>query len=226
MYNLQEMNLRVISRALLSLLWLSTFATALVWIMADNPPFDPEPVTVVLGLMSTAVTALLSEYSSRLEQESFSPAYALAYGYVNNFLEPVLTQLVKQRGSGVTMYVYIPEKLAELQPRSIDRTMALIREKHFRDEVVNLEFAEGRARDVLFIQQVGGSQAFFDFPSTLLTLNSFIDYKVKTMRSPSAEKRDEWGSRYIKKFQETVSTLAEEKGVLNHVRFIDKHLKF
>jgi hypothetical protein len=220
------MNLKRISKLLLALLWTSTLATALVWILVDNPPFDPEPVTVVLGLMSTATTALLSEYASRLEQESFSPAFALAYGYVNNFVEPVLTQLIKQHKLDVLLYIYIPEKLAELEPRSIDRIMAHIRERNFNDEVVNLEFAEGRARDILSIRQSANNPVYFDFPNTLLTLNSFIDYKLNTARKPSHDARDLLGRQYIGKFRDTVKEITDAKGLSSHIRFISKDLIF
>jgi RsiW-degrading membrane proteinase PrsW (M82 family) len=70
------MKLQFISKALVVLLWLSTLAVALCWLFWKEAPFDPEPITVVLGLISTAVTALVSEFGSRLEEEEFSLPYA------------------------------------------------------------------------------------------------------------------------------------------------------
>lgn len=220
------MSLKRISQIVLALLWLSTLTTALLWAFAENPPFDPEPITVILGLLSTATTALLTEYASRLEQESFSPAYALAHGYMNNFIEPVITQLLRTYSSSLLLYIYVPEKLSELEPRSIDRIMARIREKNFSDKIVNLEFAEGRARDVLSIQKIDGQSVFFDFPSTLLTLSSFLDYKMKLAKNPSPENRELWAKQYIAKFRGTVQEIMTEKGLSQHIRFIDKDLNF
>src|SRR5436190_14862860 len=107
------MAIRILSKLLMWLLWLSTLGVALCWLFWKNAPFEPEPITVVLGLISTAVTALLSEFDSRLQKEEYSLPYALAYGYVNNFLEPLITQLLKNAEVGSVsprLYVYLPEK--------------------------------------------------------------------------------------------------------------------
>jgi hypothetical protein len=42
------------------LLWLATFGVAICWIFWKDAPFDPESITVVLGLFSTAGLRLSS----------------------------------------------------------------------------------------------------------------------------------------------------------------------
>ena len=123
------MNIKLITRIVLALLWLSTFVAALVWAFVKNPPFEPEPVTVLLGLISGAITGLLNEYSQRLSKEEFSTSYALAYGYVNNFLEPAITELLK-KNSQLRFYIYLPERLIELEPKQIERTIIKMKEKN------------------------------------------------------------------------------------------------
>ena len=81
------------------ILWLSTLICAVFWATGVPMPFEPEPVTVILGLVSAALTGLVSEYADALEKEEYSVSYALAYGYVINFLEPVITTILKKNNT-------------------------------------------------------------------------------------------------------------------------------
>jgi hypothetical protein len=223
------MRLKILSKALTITLWASTLVVALCWLFWKEAPFDPEPITVVLGLLSTAVTALLAEYGNRLEQEEFSLPYALAYGYINNFIEPLITQLLRTAKPPVQpkVYIYIPQNLSELSAGNIDRTLAHMRLRNFRDEVVNLELKEGRARDILTIQTADNRQVYFDFPNTLLSLNSLIDYKLESGRNQFSDKaREEMAAAYILKFREIVNELVHKKNLAPYVFFVDKELNF
>lgn len=224
------MKIQSASRVLIALLWLSTLVVAICWVFWKNPPFDPEPITVVIGLISTAVTALLSEFGSRLQEEEFSLPYALAYGYVNNFVEPLISQLLKNIPLGSPtprLYIYIPAKLAELEPRNVERVIGRIRMKNFEDKVINLEFQEGRARDVLTVTQSNNQRVYFDFPNTLLSLNSLIDYKMESRRNRFSDSiREEMAKDYIVKFRQVIERLVEAKDLKAYVFFIDKDLFF
>ena len=170
------MKLQFVSKVVIALLWLATLTVAFCWIFWKDAPFDPEPITVVIGLISTAVTALLNEFDSRLEEEEFSLPYALAYGYVNNFVEPLISQLLKNIPLGSPtprLYIYIPQKLSELEPRNIERVIGRIRMKNFEDKVINLDFKEGRARDVLTVTQSNNQRVYFDFSNTFYSNRSF-----------------------------------------------------
>jgi hypothetical protein len=224
------MKIQNISKFLIGILWFSTFMVAICWVFWKNPPFDPEPITVVLGLISTAVTALLSEFDSRLQEEEFSLPYALAYGYVNNFVEPLISQLLKNipLGSPIPrLYIYLPQKLSELEPRNIERVIGRIRMKSFEDKVINLEFQEGRARDVLTVSQSNNKRVYFDFPNTLLSLNSLIDYKMESRKNRFSDSiREEMAKDYIVKFGKVIERLIEMKDLKDYVFFVDKELNF
>lgn len=230
MFGISGKTVRIIARVFLVLLWLSTLVIAACWMMGVDTGFEPEPVTVVLGLISTAVTALLLEYANLLEAEEYSLSYALAYGYVNNFIEPVVTRLVDMAGPGehVVFYIYIPEHLSELYPRAIERTMAKIRKAGFHNDVINLDLEEGRARDIMTVFADGsGDLKYFDFPNTLLTLASLVNYKVPSGKdSFDDDDKDEMGRVYIKKFEEEVRKLVEKKEIADHVDYTDKNLDF
>jgi len=217
---------RLITRVVLGLLWVAAFAAAAVWAFAKNLPFEPEPITVLLGLISGAVTGLLNEYSQRLAKEEFSTSYALAYGYVNNFLEPAITQLLKQN-SKLKFYIYLPERLSELEPKQVERTVVRMKEKNFSKQIINLELNEGRPRDILLISKGDGDSVYFDFPATLLTLNSYIDYKVESRSGSFAEEdKVKMGVESISKFKEALLTMIEKKGLQEYISFADRNLNF
>jgi hypothetical protein len=223
------MKLQLVSKSLIALLWVSTLVIAICWLFWKEAPFDPEPITVVLGLISTAVTALLSEFGSRLEEEEFSLPYALAYGYVHNFIEPLISQLMKQIPLGSPkprLYIYIPSKLSELEPRNIERVIGKIRMMSFEDKIVNLEFQEGRARDILTVTGNGNKRVYFDFPNTLLSLNSLIDYKMESRKNRFSDSaREEMAKEYITKFKQVIEKLLESRDLTEYVFFVDKNLQ-
>lgn len=209
-------------------MWLSTLICSALWASGVPLPFEPEPITVILGLVSAALTALINEYAQALEREEYSVSYALAYGYVIIFLEPVMTAILKQAppGERPKFYIYIPERLQELEPKSIDRTLARLREKNMTTQSVNLDLAEGRVRDVLTIS-MESNHVYFDFPTTLLTLNSFIAYKSDSKKNSFGdEEKLKLGQAFIQKFQETVAKMIEEKGLSDYVFFVGNSLQF
>lgn len=219
--------IKKISKVILFILWLATVVAAVVWAFVPDPPFEPEPITVILGLVSGAATGLLNEYSKAIEEEEYSTVYALAFGYVNNFLEPLATQLMSQDKDPV-INIFLPETLADLEPRSVERLMAEVR-KRYSSEVLKLELREGRARDVITIHKSSDPSLaiLFDFPNTLLTLNALIDYKVESKKGQfSGKAREALGRKYIGIFRDTILRMAAEKGFGERVRFVNKDLQF
>lgn len=215
---------------LLVLLWLGTLAVTLIWTLDVDVPFDPEPVTVLLGLASVAVTAVVSEYARLLKREEYTAPYALAYGYVHNFVEPAITKLLASSppGEDVQFYIYIPDQLSDLSPRSVDRIVARVKGMGYRSEPVNLELEAGRARDILTLYRDGSDdKKYFDLPNTLLTLTSLVDYKIESKgESFDDEEKRKKGREYIKAFEEAVRKFIREKGIEEHVHFTDSSLTF
>lgn len=233
--------LHFISRLLLVLLWVCTLIVALAWLLGWELPFqiNPEPATIVLGMLSAAVTALVNAYTSlvskkqeQLEAEQYSISYALAYGYTNNFIEPVITQLlVKRQGDEdpPRLYIYIPQKLSELEPRAIERTLARMRARDYRCDPLELESQEGRIRDVLTICKTnnGTGLDYFDFPTTLLTLASYVDYKLAKQENRFNQAQiTQLGRRYIQEFHQELIRMLERKNIAGYVCFTDSELEF
>lgn len=203
------------------ILWSATFILTLIWMFWKNPPFEPEPLTVALGLIATASSAILKQYADKLEVEKFSIADALAVGYVNNFIEPLLTQLIKNNKIAL-LHIFIPDKLSDLYPKNIDRLLSELKERNLGNKTVNVELDEGRGvRDVLSVFNTNGDNVYFDFPNTLLTLNPLISFKVESRRNSFNEKdKAVLGKLYISKFQETVKNLLAEKNLYpKYVKF-------
>lgn len=223
--------MKLLARVLLALLWIGTLAVTIVWVLDVPVPFEPEPVTVLLGLVSAAVTAVVTEYARALEFEKYSAPLALAYGYVNNFVEPVITRLVDMasRDEQVQFYIYIPDRLSDLYPKAVELTMAEVRRAGYNSEVINLDLEAGRARDIMTVFKDGsGNIKYFDFPNTLLTLVSLVDYKTRSEKDSFDYKKEraEWGTKYIGAFRDEVAKLLKEKKIDRYVYFADKSLDF
>jgi hypothetical protein len=221
------------------LLWAATLYAVLAHILKWRMPYDqdPDPIAALLGLISTAVTALvgffadsLRDHEEQLEEEKYSTPVALAYGYVNNFVEPLITRLMQQAGphaDEVRLYIFIPDELADLEPAAVARAVARMRAKQFDTQVVHLQLDQGRPRDVLTVMKGGGNTVYFDFPNTLLTLKTVVDYKVRSPKDTTPEKaKRELGTRFIQKFQKSVEEMVAEKHLGDYVKFTDKNLAF
>jgi hypothetical protein len=200
--------------------------------------FDGGSATTFLGTLSTGLTAVVSYFGIQLraterelEEERFSTPMALAFGYVRNFLEPAVTALLEHsqgRTWRVKIHVYIPERLEELEPLSRQRILARIRDANFREEIIKLQFDSGRARDIITITRSGEDRPhYFDFPTTLLTLTSLVDYKVASTTDPvTAQHKEELGQQYIRRFRDYLLECVEKLGLSKHVELTDKELGF
>lgn len=204
-------------------------ATALVFwlcnipIIANGSTFEQEPVLVGL----TMLAAVLNQIHRWLLQEAeFSPAVALACGYVNNFLSPVITQLKENGNRSPIIYVYKPAAFRELTPNNVDRIKADICNQKFELDKVDLTLKHGRARDVMIIQKSKTKMVYFDLPNTLLSLVDYVDYKVGSRPDSSAEKaKEKLTKELIATFYERVDALLEQEGIQDNVQYCDKELK-
>jgi len=232
--------LQIISKFVIAALWAMTFAVALAWVCNWPLPFDAEaePITVVLGLVSTAGTALIGYFGvelrareDQLAEEQYSMPMGLAYGYVHNFIAPLLRKLLREAGARATvvrLYVFIPEDLEDLETAAVDLVLARMRAANYGTKVVKLELESGRPRDVLTVLKGEEEQlVFFDFPNTLLTLQPVVRYKVRSERNESAAAAErELGRRFIKRFQEAVTQEVARAKLTDHVVLTDRHLAF
>jgi hypothetical protein len=188
-------------------LWFATAIIGTIWVFNIKFPYEPEPLTVMLGLISAGVTGIVNRYSYQLEKEKFTVANVLAKGYVKNFVEPVLTELIKvgaKTGVKPTLYIFIPNLLSELTPKSIDRLKVKITEKGLLEKTERVKLSEGRGvRDVLSISNTQKENVFFDFPNTIYSLTDFVNFKQNSPKdSLDNDLKNKLGHKYIEHFKE------------------------
>lgn len=186
--------------------------------------FDQEPIFVSLTTLFVVLNQL---YRWLLNESEYSPAYALATGYVSNFLVPSITQLVEDGESCPVIYVYKVENITELYKDNIDRIKANIRNKSFEIQQVNLKPKNARARDVMLIQKSETKKVYFDFPNTLTSLMAYIDYKISSKQDESSDtEKNQLTEELIERFYQKVDELTVKHNIVENIKFCDKKLNF
>jgi hypothetical protein len=201
-----------------------TIIAFLLWFLpVEVKYFDPEAAFTVLFALSASYGVL---FKILLAEAEFSPSLALAFGYVENFLEPAITQLI-QEGKNPIFHIYKPDSIQELFEKNIERTRKAIEIKGFTLSDVVLEPKYSRARDVILIEKEEGKQTYFDFPSTLKSLLPYIDYKIASRNNESdEEEKDKLGKQLVEKFFKKVEELSSKKELNTHIKICDKQLAF
>lgn len=185
---------------------------------------DKEALFVIL----TSVAVLLNQFHKWLLKEAeYSPSYALALGYVNNFIEPVIAQLIEDGIRKPLIYVYRPKAISELYKTNIDKTKATIKNMQFDLTELQLNLKHGRARDILTIQKSKTKKVFFDFPNTLLSLSAYIDYKTSSGANQFNDKEKmKLTEELFEKFYSKIDDLAAQKNLSNYIKYCDRNLDF
>ena len=177
--------------------------------------------------MSYALT--LNQLNRKLfEKTEYSPADVLALGYVNNFLVPVITQLKEDGVKKPSLCIYKPNKIYELESSNIYAIKAELRSREYSlvEVEVKLNLKQARARDILTIQKNDSNQIYFDFPNTLLSLLSYIDYKAESKANTLSDKiKTELGVNLIFEFYKKAEELAKEKRIHKNIKFCTADLK-
>lgn len=197
-------------------LWFASAIFAIIWIFNIPFRYQPEPITVMLGLISVAVSGLANRYSHALDIVQYSVANVLAKGYVNNFVEPVLTQLIKDskgNGNKPLFYIFIPDLLSELTPKSIDRLKAKLKAKGLSENTLKIKINEGRGvRDVMTVSNSNNKNVYFDFPNTLFSMTDFVEFKMNSPKnSLNVELKNKIGKEYIERFKKQLTESLQEK---------------
>lgn len=181
----------------------------------------------VIGITIIIKEIVIQWQMRRIESLEFSPAISLAHGYVNNFLEPAINELLSKNGNDVKFSIYIPEDLEELTDQQIERMKIRLEADGYKLREIKLKRKSGRPHDVLTIEKQAGTVSFFDFPRTLLSLQSYIDYKVETAKNEiSEEKQIRLGKKLVEAFRNEAVRLILRKNLQDMVTFVDRSLEF
>ncbi len=190
--------------------------------IGDNS-YEQEPVFAGLVFIYGILNQL---YRWLFNESEYSVVHALAEGYVSNFLAPVVVQLMEDGEKHPTVYIYKPERLSELYRNNTDRVKAKIRNQNFDVGEVNLAPKQARARDVMTVQKSKTKKIYFDFPNTLTSLVSYIDYKISSKENNSSEKAKElFARKLINVFFEKVDELLEKESIETNIKYCNKELK-
>lgn len=184
--------------------------------------FDQEPVLVGLSLL---FAFLNQSHRWLLNESEYSPAYALASGYVDNFLSPVITQLLEDGEKKPVIYVYKPKQISELFKNNVDRVKAEIKNNNFELSEINLSLKHARARDILVVEKSKTKKVYFDFPNTLLSLLNYVDYKVSSPDHSSSDKaKEKLTNDLVASFYDKVDELLSKVNMQSYVKYCDNEL--
>lgn len=159
---------------------------AIIWLL--NASINIEPILAFLGLLYAIIPifgkTIIKRLNKKVKDEELTLSYALAYGYLYNYLAPVVRRLRKNESQAeqIRFFVYIPGSLEELNPDSIDEVLTELANKDYIVRTIELSFTnEKRKKDFRTARKKNDdSKKYFDFPTTLLTLRKVIEYKLKT----------------------------------------------
>jgi len=203
------------------------FLALIIWLFDKDlyifeKKLDKEALFVVL----TTIAVSLNQFHKWLLSEAeYSPAYALALGYMNNFIEPIIVQLIEDGVKTPIVYIYRPNSITELYKLNIDKTKATIRNMSFELTELQLNLRHGRARDILTIQKSKTKKVFFDFPNTLLSLTSYIEFKCNSRKNELNNKeKEKITDSLLEKFYSKIDDLAESKNLKQNIKYCDQNL--
>lgn len=203
--------------------WLSmsilvvSFIFAAVWVY--NASFNLEPLLAFLGLSYTVVALLgnwiTKQLEKRVKEEELSIAYALAHGYMYNYLAPVVRGLRKRlpNPQEMSFIVYIPKNLEEFRSHAIDEVITELTNKQYVVETVELLFEnEKRKMDYRTAKKTSDrTTQYFDFPTTLLTLEKVIAYKMSSNKDSRPDREiARLSEQYISSFKEQLLAMVQQ----------------
>lgn len=201
--------------------------TLIVWAFKLKIVYlDGFELEALFAILSGVGVFLNQIHRKLLEKAEYSPAHVLAYGYVNNFLAPIVLQLKDNGETNPKVFVYKPRKIDELFESNIDMMKAELKNRNYSLDGVKLNLRQARARDVLTIQHSQGKKVYFDFPNTLLSLLDYIDYKIDSKANNSSEEeKANLTAELVTEFYQKVDELTEHKRIKSNIKYCDSNLK-
>lgn len=209
-----------------------------IWLLSPDA-FSPEPFLGFLGLLYTAVPLfgrwVVKRLNTDLETERITLPFALAYGYLTNYLAPVVKRLRKNSDEPDTICftVFIPSKLEELRRDQLEDFIEELGNRNFEIEKIELEFpGQQRGRDVRTARRLSDAETvlYFDFPTTLLTTIPAVELKLDSSEGRSLkEQKVILTEEYIREFKEQLDKLLENddySSIRDNIRLAGGGLSF
>jgi len=188
----------------------------------DILTFKPDNLFVIFGAVGGICAFLLEAYSR--ETKKFSVANVLAVGYIKNFLEPVMTQIIVQHpGKAPKFYIFIPSKISDLDDNNITRVKASLNQKSYTSETVTIPIPNQRAKNILLISSAINKDSFyFDVPTTLSAMIALIEYEVEKKGNTSSKRMtDAIFKQYIRYFKKELIDVLKDKNLAGYVILIN-----
>lgn len=183
-------------------------------IKVNNKEYEWEPFFTILTAIGLGFNQF---YRWLLTEATYSPAHTLAYGYVENFLEPTITQLKEQHIDNPLIYIYRAEDIIDLTKSNIDRVKADLANKGYILKEIQLNLKYTRARDVLSIRGSQKEHAYFDFPNTITTLYNYIDYKTSSQGELPRPPMHKISKKLLNEFYDQVLSLMKDKKLGSYI---------
>ncbi|HSV60235.1 MAG TPA: STING domain-containing protein [Variovorax sp.] len=213
------------------------FVLAVIWAGTGNGVFEPWANLMTLCAATAAVLASVwasmhDKVPTGKEGDRYSLSYALAYGYVHNFLVGAIEALKTEAHPG-KMFVFKPAKLDQLDPATHEAFKSELVRRGFQLTTRTLDKASNRPRGVLSVYRPtdpANPIHFVDFPTTLLTLSSLIAYQAERALEDeetawTEDYRNGLAKEYIDRFFKELSTQADKAGVREWIDFTDTNFR-
>jgi hypothetical protein len=220
-----------------ALLASGAFLLAVLWAATGNGAFEPWANLMTLCAATAAVLASVwasmhDRVPTGKESDRYSLSYALAYGYVHNFLVGAVEALKAELHPG-KLFVFKPARLDQLDPATHEGFKNELARRGFQLSSRTLDKSSNRPRGVLSVYRPtdpGNPTHFVDFPTTLLTLSSLITYQAARAVDDGEpawtdDYRNGLAKEYIDRFFKELSTQADKAGVREWVDFTDTNFR-
>lgn len=213
------------------------FALAVWWAFSGDGNVEPwvslaQTCALIAAVLASVWASMHDKVPTGKEGDRYSLSYALAYGYVHNFLVGAIDALKTEAHPG-KMFVFRPTRLEELDPATHEAFKDELKRRGFELTTRTLDKASNRPRGLLSVYRPtdpANPIHFVDFPTTLLTLSSLIAYQAER-----AAENDEpvWTDKYkngmakeyIDRFFKELSTQADKAGVREWIDFTDTNFR-
>ncbi|MDB4918496.1 STING domain-containing protein [Mucilaginibacter sp.] len=183
----------------------------------------PDNLFVFFGAVGGICAVLLEIYSRQTKK--FSVAHVLAVGYVENFLEPVMIQIIEQKNEGdppPKFFIFIPFEISKLDENSIVLLKDSLNNDGYKSASVNVQIPKQRTRNILLVtNSTNGDSFYFDIPTTLSSLSALIEYTFEKKKNTSPKGlKDDIFRKYMDYFKGELIEILKDKGLYSYVTLV------